>query len=491
MYAPDKLTAFSAYHKTACRSERSYETVIVGAGPAGIAVLLAACRAGRLDELLDKGLAVIEATEDFGPGQIGHYAINSDSTAATFIDCIHNNSCPELKSLQSHPLVQKFVDENQNAIALDLVGQLSVLIGLALKKIISQHPACALYLRSKVILARQEHGGTWCSLVSRPDGKTIAVMSTHLVLATGAHQPPSRLSREMIGGQFLQSQCGGRLIQSGEVLRTGGIEQIMRRLAAKQNPKFVVLGGSTSAVSVVHSLLNRMSPALAQPNAVSLLHRRPLRLYYQSVAEAWADGYRDFTAHDLCPLTNRVFRFAGLRLDSKDLIRDALQIGGRQPDPRLRLHHLQAHDPQALQMIAQADLVIACFGYRPAGVKLTDPSNRPINLHASSSACAPLVDDRCRVLDEKLQPLPNLFGIGLAAGFVPRGALGGEASFSGQANGLWLWQTAIGALIIDEILKPQAVNANSSQSIAARKQPRFAADASHNKFFASRGFGKS
>ena len=31
--------------------------------------------------------------------------------------------------------------------------------------------------------------------------------------------------------------------------------------------------------------------------------------------------------------------------------------------------------------------------------------------------------------------------IGLAAGFVPHGKFGGEPSFGGQPNGLWLWQT--------------------------------------------------
>jgi hypothetical protein len=50
--------------------------------------------------------------------------------------------------------------------------------------------------------------------------------------------------------------------------------------------------------------------------------------------------------------------------------------------------------------------------------------------------------------------LPHLFAIGLAAGFVPYGKLGGEKSFRGQANGLWLWQNDVGAMIADAILSP-------------------------------------
>jgi hypothetical protein len=107
-------------------------------------------------------------------------------------------------------------------------------------------------------------------------------------------------------------------------------------------------------------------------------------------------------------------------------------------------------------MIAQADLVIACFGYRPIGLKLLGRHGQTIRLHVSTSVRAPLVDEHCRILDEQRLPLKNLFGIGLASGFMPRGSLGGEPSFSGQANGLWLWQTAVGRLIVDQILATQA-----------------------------------
>ena len=50
------------------------------------------------------------------------------------------------------------------------------------------------------------------------------------------------------------------------------------------------------------------------------------------------------------------------------------------------------------------------------------------------------------------RPIPGAFGIGLAAGFVPWGRLGGEASFRGQANGLWLWQNDVGQMIVDQVL---------------------------------------
>ena len=48
-----------------------------------------------------------------------------------------------------------------------------------------------------------------------------------------------------------------------------------------------------------------------------------------------------------------------------------------------------------------------------------------------------------------------LAGVCIVAGFVPWGKLGGEASFSGQANGLWLWQNDVGAMIA-YLLSPAA-----------------------------------
>ena len=75
-------------------------------------------------------------------------------------------------------------------------------------------------------------------------------------------------------------------------------------------------------------------------------------------------------------------------------------------------------------------------------------------LHSETGTQARLVDDHCRVMDAGGNSLPHLFAIGLAAGFVPYGKLGGEKSFRGQANGLWLWQNDVGAMIADAILSP-------------------------------------
>ena len=101
-----------------------------------------------------------------------------------------------------------------------------------------------------------------------------------------------------------------------------------------------------------------------------------------------------------------------------------------------------------------ADLVIAALGYRPRALPVFDEAGKRVSLHSETNPQARLVDNHCRVMDAGGNPLPHLFAIGLAAGFVPYGKLGGEASFRGQANGLWLWQNDVGAMIADAILSP-------------------------------------
>ena len=71
-----------------------------------------------------------------------------------------------------------------------------------------------------------------------------------------------------------------------------------------------------------------------------------------------------------------------------------------------------------------------------------------------SSLAAPMVDRDCRVLDAAGTPIANVMGLGLSAGFVPHGTLGGEPSFRGQTNGIWLWQNGVGAMIVNALLMP-------------------------------------
>src|SRR6201992_2375160 len=83
--------------------------VIIGGGPGGLAPLLAAHRRGRLAELLEEGVTVVEQSASMGAGSLAQWCINSDSTGFTFADCLAGAPESELAALRRHPITEEFV----------------------------------------------------------------------------------------------------------------------------------------------------------------------------------------------------------------------------------------------------------------------------------------------------------------------------------------------------------------------------------------------
>lgn len=64
-----------------------FETMIIGAGPGGTGALLWAARAGLLAPWLERGAAIVDRRACMG-GTIGRYALNADTAANTFLECL-------------------------------------------------------------------------------------------------------------------------------------------------------------------------------------------------------------------------------------------------------------------------------------------------------------------------------------------------------------------------------------------------------------------
>jgi dTDP-4-amino-4,6-dideoxygalactose transaminase len=430
-------------------------TVIVGGGPAGTALLVAASKQGRLANLAAGGLAILERDAAIGGGRLAHYAITSDSTAETFLSAVKDNPCPELAALIAHDsarTIARYTDAL--GVPLNHMGPYLRVIGDRLAAIVTREGGSVLS-GHEALSATRLAGGLWRTRVRRAaDGSETDLLSRNIVIATGGHQPIERLPRERVAGASLLDRCGGRLIQSDTVLALGGLAEVQDLLTGQKAPRIAVIGGSTSALAVANLLLKRADLPLGA-GAITLLHRRPLRPFYPSAEAARADAFDDFGPADICPASGFVYRLGGFRLEARDLVQRMLGINGRVPDPRLALMRFSdQNDPAALAVLDQADLVIAALGYRPRALPLFEDDGSPIALNADGPGRPPLVDRECRVIDRDERPIPGLYGIGLSAGFVPSGALGGEASFSGQANGLWLWQNGVGMMIVDQLLRP-------------------------------------
>ena len=429
-------------------------TLVVGGGPAGSALLTAASKHGRLRDLA-RGLVVVERDAYVGGGRLGRYAITSDSTAATFLTAVANNPEPALAALARHPAAEA-VSAHAAALGVPLaeVGPLLRATGERLTDLVREAGGRVLTGHEALGATRTTDGLWRVSLRRVADGEEFTQLTRSLVVATGGHQPLDRLVRQEVAGAPLLELADDRLVQSDEVLALGGYERVADLIAAKRAPRIAVIGGSTSALTTIALLLKGRPPLPLGAGAVTLLHRRPLRPFYHSVEAAHAEGFTDFGPEDICPVSGFVYRLAGFRLEARDLVLRMLGVDGRAPDPRVTLHRIQGDDAAARQTVRDADLVIAALGYRPVALPLTGADGRAIDLAARGGA--PMVDRHCRIVGDNGTPLPDAYGIGLAAGFVPWGRLGGEASFSGQANGLWLWQNDVGMMIVDQLLAHEA-----------------------------------
>lgn len=431
---------------------RHHGTVIVGGGPAGLAPLVSASRDGRLDALLARDVAVIERGPTLGAGRLGGYAINSDSTAETFLTAVKDHVDPRLRTLAGEPLGKRLAAMGRGAVPLDLAGLFMGAVGAVLSRAVTEAGG-TLWTGHEALDAQQLDEGGW-QVRLRPvaGGTPFTVTADHLLLATGGEQTRERLRHEAVAGRPLLPTYEATAILSDDLLQPAGLAAVRARLQGRR-PRVAIVGGSTSALATAGALLRHHGDLLAAPGSVTVYHRRPLRVFYPSVEAARQDGYADHAPDDVCPVSGFVFRLAGFRLDSRELLMRVLGIGGRPPEPRLALRDLAVTDPvETHRGLAAADVIVAALGYRPRALPVFGADGCEIALRGRAGR-EPMVDDACRIRDAEGRPLVNLFGIGLAAGFVPRGPLGGEPSFRGQANGLWLWQTAVGALLVDRMLE--------------------------------------
>lgn len=250
----------------------------------------------------------------------------------------------------------------------------------------------------------------------------------------------------------LEEGYAQRSLLTGDLFADGGLALLSQRLSGNPDPRVVIIGSSHSALTAAHLLLE--SGITFRSNGVTIVFRRRPRVFYPDRQAAQADGYADFDDNDICPATGRVYRLAGLRMAARELLRKAWRLGGSEPDPRLCLRPIDSLAPGELRgLLDSADAVIPAFGYRPNTLPVTRPSGERIPLMADAGARRPMVDAQCRVLMAGGQPLPGAWGIGLASGFVPRGpGLGGEPSFDGQTNGLWLYQNGVGRIVLEQML---------------------------------------
>jgi hypothetical protein len=438
-------------------STRHFHSAIVGGGPAGTGPLVYGAWSGRLGELLDRGLALIEGGGELGAGRLDRYAINSNSTGATFLECLeHDVASPYLAGSAASPLREEIGRSRDDVVPLHLAGGLLRRIGRDLLEAAARVPASQVYLQTRAEEVRVLAPGKFEIALRTAEGAAERITASSVLLATGGTPQVCRASGAQIAAACAAHGGGRRplFMNSDELLQESGRRGAEAWLDGFDAPQVLIVGSAHSAFSSAWLVLERLHGGFELgPGAVTLLHRSPVKVCYDTVAQAHADGYDAFAPQDIGS-KGQVFPMAGLRGDAKALYRRVAGLGDAAPEPRLRVAPLprDAAGYAALGIDWEnLALVVFATGYVQPEVPLRNARGNPIALQGQYTER--YVDQQCRVLDVFGNAIPGLYASGFTSGFSPTDMLGGEASYAGKENSVWLCQHRLGETLFDTLLR--------------------------------------
>jgi len=421
-----------------------FATAIVGAGPGGTGPLVFAAQEGVLDDWLSMGVAVIDRANGFG-GTIGRYAVNSDTLGSVYLECLDAPAARKrFAQLRAEPITKAIESKASRFPPLPLVGQYFHRFGRALRDAVDSHPP-SVFLGGTSVSALHRRPDGSLAIATSAGGRDALVFARTAVLALGGRPVRTRTAFDGLKPE--------RMIASDELLTHTGLAKAAALLGNAREPRVLILGGSHSAYSSAWALLNLIPDLSFAEGAITIACRHDPKIYYQTRADACSDDY-PFDENDICPRTQRVNRLAGLRGDGRELWRSMSSRAGTTFEGRVRTFRcgsFETSEPELARLTNDADLVVRAFGYVSRTVPIFDAGGRRLSLSADNDGRA--VDDQARVLLSDGNALPNVFGLGLGSGYKPHGAMGGEPSFRGQANSLWLYQNDIGGKVYEGVHK--------------------------------------
>jgi hypothetical protein len=431
-----------------------YGVVFCGAGPATTGILVCASEQGRLDTLLGRGACIIEQSPVIGPGAIGYYRISANTRGATFLAWLDNAEARQAfdaaRNAASTHALARFATVFPR---LPLVGEHLASLGDAVRARVESVPGCSVVTEHSVReVTLLDSGGAAITFEPVHGGTGITVTADHAVIAMGA-RPRSDLGQlALLPGLDLHPHehklCHANTLLDGRV----GLPPRLRRAIARTR-EVVVVGGSHSAWSAAWVLIHDrgLRDDHGRPPTVTVLHRKPLRFYFRSVARARAAGYVFDETADVCPRTGLVNRHGGLRSDAHRLAWAATHAGRADgPVRAISLIDEEGTRATAAEALDRAGAVVAAVGYEANLPRITWPDRRPIRLATNESGLQ--VTEQARLMSAEGMELPQLLAFGLGAGQKAVGILAGEPSYTGRLDAVRLYQNEVGGIVLDSLL---------------------------------------
>jgi hypothetical protein len=415
-------------------------------------LLFNALKSGAMPELAKEGLIIVDASPTPGTGRLGDYRITANSVGDVFLDCLRDPALRDVfEPLEDSPAYWRIRRQAQSAPQLADVAQLLAEASKLVLDFIVERYGVKLWSSTTIteVVREGEEYQVWVE----SDGRTRRIRSRAVVLNLGGWQDPQHLL-DSLADQGLAVPPSAQIESADALLRMNAV-QLRHLFAAPLATKgrICVVGGSHSAFSVLENLADALE--FAGLEEVTLVHRSPIRLFYETAQAALEAGYVFDIDKDVCPVSGRVNRSGGLRYRALDVGREALskgQIG--KTGVRVQLLQTQGgcadHFERARQALAEADIVVQCTGYQPVLPALSAAGGEAISLvevkgglDSDPSGC-PL-----DTTGQRLHGL-HLFGLGAGLGVDPR--LGSEASFDGRIYGVWQFHNDASGVVIDAVL---------------------------------------
>lgn len=312
-----------------------YGTAIIGRGPAGLATLVAADAKGQLRDLIDQGVAIIDAgiPSSFGAGGFAYYGkrIESNSPPQEYLEGIRTDGYfGAVLNRSAGRAIERFQREGRSTIPLRAVAEFQAEIGELVRAFFA--PSLKILHERKAIKVEAFEGrdGVLYQTHWRSSSHCLGagnIVSKNVIIATGGE--------EWISDNETRKDFDGKgekrkMFTSGEVLSGLTLPDIQEILKNQALPRVSIVGGGSSAFSAADELLKLKDGSYFPYGGLRMYVRQkvgsavgdcPVKIFYASVEDARSDKY----PLDSAQLSDgKVHRFDGLRGPAKELARRIL-----------------------------------------------------------------------------------------------------------------------------------------------------------------------
>lgn len=451
-----------------------FSCVLCGAGPAGMGFLFYAFKSGKLAEVARNGLLIIDKRASLGAGKLGDYVnVTGNSVAKTFLACLEHERFDEVFGdiREYNEVHRKLAADPDGTPLLSEVGELLTLAAERLIAYLVKHFDIDVLREHEIDAIRRSQDGRFEIAyhdTRRPAARRMVISDT-VVMNLGGTQRVEEVD-DLCRTLDIPSPGNGVITcTSDELLRLTSTQlvntfaPVFAPATSRSTNRITIIGGSHSAFTMTERLATDLGGAGL--DEIAIVHRSPIRLFFETEDEARAWGYTVDPANDICPITRRVNRSSGLRYRAFETACSVMAHGRvTGTKPRIELIDAAADGGQAraATTLAQSCGVVHSAGYGSNMSALVDHRGATIPLLFGQGGIE--VDAFGRPIDIDGNVIRGIFTFGLGSGFRPDPEIGSEAAFTGRIYGVWIFHHEIGRRILAGVLNALGEKADTREA---------------------------